>query len=78
MINNQKGYFCIGSGTSMVQIFAFWVLYSDNVDQLDELMNGFDMESIDPKDIKLTENPDNVIMSGLSLLLTKEPTTLKN
>ena len=32
----------------------------DNEDEIEELMNDFDMEFIAPKEIELTDNPDNV------------------
>ena len=32
---------------------------SDNEDEIDKLMNDFDMKFIAPEEIELTDNPDN-------------------
>ena len=54
MNNNRKIYFHIDSGTSMDQIFALLdAVQSDNKDEINELMNDFDMEFIDSEVIKL-------------------------
>ena len=54
MNNNRKISFHIDSGTSMDQIFALLdAVQSDNKDEINELMNEFDMELIDSEVIKL-------------------------
>ena len=66
MNNNRKRHFDIDSDTSTGQVFTLLdTVQSNNEDETDELMNGFDTEFIAPEEIKLTDNQGNV--SGLTL-----------
>ena len=75
MNNNRKIYFHIDSGTSMDQIFALLdAVQSDNKDEINELMNDFDMEFIDSEVIKLLAIQTMWVFwhqKQLSVLLTK-------
>ena len=75
MNNNRKIYFHIDSGTSMDQIFALLdAVQSDNKDEINELMNDFDMEFIDSEVIKLLAIQRMWVFwhqKQLSVLLTK-------
>ena len=75
MNNNRKIYFHIDSGTSMDQIFALLdAVQSDNKDEINELMNDFDMEFIDSEVIKLLAIQKMWVFwhqKQLSVLLTK-------
>ena len=66
MNNNRKRHFHIDSDVSTDQVFSLLdTVQSDNENKTDELMNDFDTEFIAPKEIELTDNPENV--SGLAL-----------
>ena len=75
MNNNRKIYFHIDSGTSLDQIFALLdAVQSDNKDEINELMNDFDMEFIDSEVIKLLAIQRMWVFwhqKQLSVLLTK-------
>ena len=59
-IYNCKIHFHIDSGTSTEKIFASSdTAWSDNEDEIDELMNDSDLELITCEEIELTRSPVN-------------------
>ena len=60
MNNIEKRPFHIDSDASTDQVFTLVdAVQSDNEDEIEELMNGFDTECIPPEEIELTDNPGN-------------------
>ena len=66
MNNNRKRHFDSDNDASTGQVFTLLsALQSNNEDEIDELMNDFDMEFIAPEEIELTGNQGSV--SALTL-----------
>ena len=61
MNNNRKRHFDIDIDASTGQVFTLLdAVQSNNEDEIDELINDFDMEFIAPEEIKFNDNQDNV------------------
>ena len=61
MNNNRKRHFDIDIDASTGQVFTLLdAVQSNNKDEIDELINDFDMEFIAPEEIKFNDNQDNV------------------
>ena len=61
MSNYQKIHFDIDSDVSTDQVFtSLDAVWSNNEDEIDQLMNDFYTEFIAPEEIELTDNPGNV------------------
>ena len=61
MNNNQKRHFDIDSDASTSQVFTLLdAAQSNNEDEIDEMINDFDVEFIAPEEIELTDNQGNV------------------
>ena len=61
MNNYQKIHFDIDSDVSTDQVFtSLDAVWSNNEDEIDQLMNDFDTEFIASEEIELTDNPGNV------------------
>ena len=66
MNNNRKRHFDSDNDSPTGQVFTLLsALQSNNEDEIDELMNDFDMEFIAPEEIELTGNQGSV--SALTL-----------
>ena len=61
MNNNRQRHFDIDTDASTGQVFTLLdAVQSNNEDEIDELINDFDMEFIAPEEIKFNDNQDNV------------------
>ena len=61
MNNNRQRHFDIDIDASTGQVFTLLdAVQSNNEDEIDELINDFDMEFIPPEEIKFNDNQDNV------------------
>ena len=66
MNNNRKRHFDIDSDALTGQVFTLLdTVQSNNDDEIDKLLNYFDMEFIAPVEIELTDNEGD--MSALTL-----------